>query len=56
MSLEFLFSATVSSENYNTISLSKIDKQEKYKSKRWFIKVYLLLCTFLPSFLFAPAT
>ena len=31
---------------YNTISLSKIDKQRKYTSKRQFIKVYLLLSTF----------
>ena len=49
--LEFQFSATVSTESDNTISLSKIDKKRKYTSKRWFIKVYLLLSTFLPSFL-----
>ena len=43
--------ATVITENDNTISLSKTDKQRKYTSKRWFIKIYLLQSKFLPSFL-----
>ena len=40
-----------SNGNENTISLSKIDKQRKYTSKRLFIQVYLLLSKFLPSLL-----
>ena len=36
-SLEFLVSATVNTEDDNTISLSKIDKQRKYTSKWQFI-------------------